>query len=54
MKLILNYINPPIPIRGFDWVCYQDGCEDGLHGYGETPEAALEKWQEYHSETEDK
>lgn len=35
-------IQPPIPIRSFDWVAWLDGHEeDGPYGYGPTQDDAL-------------
>lgn len=35
-----EFIYPPIPLRCFDWIAYHD--PEGVSGYGETEEAALE------------
>ena len=43
MKIITQYIKPPIPIRIYDWVAYLDGNEeDGPYGYGKTECEAIE------------
>lgn len=48
MKPIIktDYINPPIPFRGCDWIAYIDGNEEGPQGFGETEQKAIEKLQE--------
>lgn len=36
------YVNPPIPLRSFDWCAYYDGSEeDGDRGWGTTKEEAV-------------
>jgi len=41
-KVITQYICPPIPVRGADWVAYIDGTEeDGVRGFGKTEKDAL-------------
>lgn len=45
MKLVTNHVFPPIPIRTFDWIAYDDnlGCEEGCPvGYGPTEKEAIE------------
>ena len=49
MKIVTEHINPPIPVRQFDWGAYLDGHEeDGMYGMGRTEEEAvkdlLENW----------
>lgn len=41
-NIVTECIYPPIPIRKFDWVAYFDGQEEGLSGYGETKQAAID------------
>ena len=36
LKIITQFINPPIPIRGKDWRAYIDGDEE-TRRYGEGP-----------------
>ena len=37
------YVNPPVPMRNFDWCAYYDGCEEeGQRGWGSTKEEAIE------------
>ena len=44
LKVITNFIYPPIPIRCFDWVAYFDGYEEsGLCEHGETEAIAIER-----------
>jgi hypothetical protein len=40
-KIITHYVNPPIPIRSYDWIAYLDGDEEGLEGWGETEAEAV-------------
>ena len=41
-RIIVERVNPPIPIRSFDWVAYLDGYEPGSpQGYGSTAEEAV-------------
>jgi hypothetical protein len=41
-KIITHCIRPPIPMRDFDWVAYEDGNEEsGPCGYGDTENAAV-------------
>ena len=34
--IVLVNVYPPIPIRDFDWCCYDDEDPEGLAGYGKT------------------
>ena len=38
-----SFINPPIPIRGFDWVAWIDGEEEGHRGHGCTEQEAKDE-----------
>lgn len=40
-----TFIQPPIPVRCFDWQAYytDEGEEAGRYGYGETKEAAIKE-----------
>jgi len=41
-KIITEFINPPIPIRKFDWQAVRDGYDDGDPvGEGETEQEAI-------------
>ncbi len=43
MKIVTNYIYPPIPIRQFDWSAVRDSYEEGdPQGFGETEQAAID------------
>lgn len=43
MKIVTVFYQPPIPLRQFDWVAYQDGEEEsGVYGYGRTEREAIE------------
>ena len=43
MKIITEYIYPPIPYRGNDWVAYYEGNEEeGISGWGATEQEAIE------------
>lgn len=47
VKIITNYIYPPIPDRRFDWSAVTDNYEPGQPiGYGPTKEAAIADLQE--------
>ena len=38
-----TFVNPPIPLRCFDWQATQDGYEPGdVVGWGTTEQAAIE------------
>lgn len=42
MKIITNFVYPPIPIRSLDWSAHFDGQEEGpYHGEGPTENAAI-------------
>jgi hypothetical protein len=41
--LTVEHINPPIPVRDFDYSAYVD--PEGIVGWGKTPEEAI---QDYH------
>jgi len=39
-----SFINPPIPIRAFDWVAWIDGEEESMrYGYGRTEQEARDE-----------
>lgn len=41
-KIVTDYINPPIPVRGCDWCAFYDGTEEtGEYGYGATEREAV-------------
>lgn len=43
MKIIIEYIHPPIPSRSCDWLAWIDGQEeDGPKGCGATKQEALQ------------
>ncbi|MFA6984609.1 MAG: hypothetical protein WC213_00185 [Arenimonas sp.] len=45
MKIVTNYVYPPIPIRQFDWSAIDDDTYDGegcLIGYGATEQEAID------------
>lgn len=46
MKIITEFVYPPIPSRNFDWVAYRDGDEEGPQGHGATEEAAIAEFME--------
>jgi len=47
MKIIVDYVYPPIPVRIFDYVAYYDGCEEeGPYGYGRTKQEAIDELRE--------
>lgn len=40
-KIIVNYINPPIPLRCFDYTAVREGYDEGdIIGFGKTAEDA--------------
>lgn len=42
-KLCVQFLNPPIPNREFDWGVYMEGeVEEGYQGYGADPITAIE------------
>ena len=42
MNIRAEFVNPPIPIRNFDWMAWIDGMEDYLlFGHGRTKASAL-------------
>ena len=44
-KIITNFIQPPIPVRYYDWQAYyaDEGEEAGRYGYGATEEGAIKE-----------
>lgn len=46
MKIITEFIYPPIPVRNFDWVAYRDGDEEGPQGHGATEAEAIAELME--------
>jgi len=41
-KIIITFVNPPIPMRSFDWSAHYDGEEElGLVGWGRTETEAV-------------
>lgn len=43
IKIIVEHVLPPIPIRAFDWRAYRDGTEEsGPFVWGSTRETAIE------------
>lgn len=48
--IIVEFVNPPIPTRMFDYSATRDGYEPGCPiGYGETKEASIKdllEWEE--------
>ena len=38
------HIFPPIPIRNFDWIAYDDGNEEGPTGFGRTQQDAIDNF----------
>jgi hypothetical protein len=38
-KIITSYVNPPIPVRGYDWCAQYADCEGYYAGWGGTEEA---------------
>lgn len=54
LKIRVEHVLPPIPIRSFDWCAYVDGEEErGNYGYGRTKEAAINDLLEIISEESD-
>lgn len=52
MKIVIEYIHPPIPNRSCDWRAWIDGNEeDGPVGWGATKEEALRDLEEEMSES---
>jgi hypothetical protein len=44
MRVCTSFVNPPIPIRVFDWVAWIDGEEEnGHYGYGRTEQEAKDE-----------
>lgn len=42
-KIVTSYVNPPIPIRSYDWCAFRDGEEEnGGYGYGKTEQEAID------------
>jgi len=41
MRILTEYIFPPIPARNFDWLAYIDGQEE-ITGFGETEKEAIQ------------
>ena len=52
--IITSNLNPPIPIRDFDWCAYFDGEEElGHYGYGRTEAEARQDLLDNYAEDED-
>lgn len=49
--ITVEFVNPPIPVRNFDWCASrQDGDDDSPCGYGATAEEAIADLLELESE----
>jgi hypothetical protein len=47
MKIITDYVYPPIPIRDFDWCAFYEGEEESQnYGWGKTEEEAIKELKE--------
>jgi hypothetical protein len=46
MKILTNYLFPPIPYHHMDWIAYIDGQEEGTRGFGRTEEEAIKYLKE--------
>jgi hypothetical protein len=45
--IITSQINPPIPVRQFDWCAFYDGEEEaGNYGYGATQAEAIQDFRD--------
>jgi len=54
MKIIIDWVLPPIPLRSADWRAVVDGTEeDGPYGWGESPSEALANLLEQIEEAND-
>lgn len=43
MNIITNFVNPPVPMRQFDWNATREGYDEGdLIGMGATEQSAIE------------
>jgi hypothetical protein len=52
MKIVIDHVYPPIPIRTCDYVAYIDGDEESRRtGWGETASEALQNFIELYGET---
>lgn len=51
-RICTTYVYPPIPMRGFDWMAYLDGDEEGMQAYGATEREAITALQEKIAEAE--
>lgn len=40
-RIETDYVNPPIPVRGWDWCATYADCEGYYAGWGGTKEAAV-------------
>lgn len=40
-QICVSIVDPPIPVRHFDYCAYFDGDGDGLRGWGTTRDAAI-------------
>ena len=51
MTIVTIHINPPIPIRDFDWVSYR-ACDEecGPYGHGPTEAAAIKALKDHEDE----
>lgn len=45
--IVTSHINPPIPVRQFDWCAFYDGEEEaGNYGYGATEQDAIDDFKD--------
>jgi hypothetical protein len=42
LRLVVNFVNPAIPIRSCDWEAYVDGREESEIGRGATKQSAID------------
>lgn len=52
--IVTSYVNPPIPVRQYDWCAHYEGEEEaGGYGYGATEQEAIDDFQDNHQADHD-
>lgn len=41
LRIVTEYVHPPIPVRDYDWCAWYDGYEESQRAWGRTEAEAL-------------
>lgn len=41
LRIVTEYVHPPIPVRDYDWCAWYDGFEEAQRAWGRTEAEAL-------------